>query len=218
MIRGTVAKPPWRFSLAALLVMVTAQSALADNVEFTTSGAFSGPKASGAVLGSTNVKTGLTGTSTLTYFGETAGSAPADGIVHAISLGSFTLSGAITLPKKETDSFDGGFTLTINQTQPTGGSGSDTSTVTGTVIGSNGTLGVLFDTGSITIGSALYSIEDVNFFAIGNQTVSGTVIATPVARPAAVPVPAAAWGGMALFGVLGGAKVRRRRRRMDDLN
>jgi hypothetical protein len=110
------------------------------------------------------------------------------------------------------DYFDGvSFALTVTQTDPAGTYTAD-ATLTGRVRGSSGgNVEVVFDTPTFTIPgdaslpSATYTIlnngvvplsRDQSIYIYANLTYNGT-------NPAPVPLPAAVWGGMAMFGLLG---------------
>jgi hypothetical protein len=104
-------------------------------------------------------------------------------------------------------------TITIWQTLP--GSGNDTvvGTLSGMIAFASSTGDLVFT--SSTIASIVAGGFDVTYNP-QNETFINPTTGVPVPIEARinatiVPLPAAAWGGMALFGVLGGAKLRRSR-------
>jgi hypothetical protein len=198
-----------KFSVALLVVMVSwlmsasVVSAASITAGFSTTGLFT---ASG-----TNVYTdnGVT----ITFMGVTNASVitPSN-----TSLGEFIVSGSPTT----TGSFLSDFILTVNQTVPAVGSDTASGTIGGTI-----TIGALSDSSSVAVeftslemavisaGGYMVTYNPVNETLVvppstnsGIATLQGQITAVPV------PLPAAAWGGMSLLGLLGAGKLRKKMR------
>jgi hypothetical protein len=188
--------PPW---LAAVLltVLCAAQSASAAIVQYSTSGAFT----------STGTNVVVSNDSSITF----------NGIVTALlDLGVGESSNAslgaldVTSVDSIDDNFIDTFTLTVHQTLPTSGSDSLVASLKGTVRLLNSKLVLDFGTDTTaTIAPVFYELTKSIWNLPPESSNSG--VTTLQATVSVVPLPAAAWGGMALFGVLGGAKLRRSR-------
>jgi hypothetical protein len=105
------------------------------------------------------------------------------------------------------------FKLTINQVAPAGSVTSLTNQFSGAVSAVGGLVSVVFNAGPpLQIGNITYAPEDLDQFLSGNSgtaSIMGTVTAGQAAANA-VPLPMAAWGGIALCGMVGMSKFRRR--------
>ena len=200
---GAVAPP-----LVAIALFLLPSAAQAVTVNYTTSGAFTaGPGDS--VNGSGALVAAGSGETILSFVGNLSGTANTPATNR--SLGKFTLDfGAAT----EAFSTMSSFALTINQTLPSALGGSTSSPIIGSVVYSGGltsagSVSLVFSPNPVIIDNIAYVINPFTLVFDANQP--GAVTGTLTASILAVPLPAAAWGGMALFGVLGGAKLRRSR-------
>lgn len=214
-------------AVAAVGFMGMASAVRADSVAYTTSGVF-GYNNSDTVLlagpGSNFIQ--------VQYTPSTFGVADI-GVAGGLDLGDITITGQAdpnTSTQDLVSALNGtSFTLSITQTAPPV-TGSSTGTV-GSTVNVTGTLQISsvdndygfvldFHGASADIGSGpTYHYIPVNFSVGGtiqedqsglrtysaSQNINGTVTAT------SVPVPAAAWGGMGLMGLLGVAQIARRR-------
>jgi len=106
------------------------------------------------------------------------------------------------------------FALTITQTDPVG-VGITSSTVVGSVVSTagldTGTLSLAFAPNPILINGIGYVINPFFLSTLFNQPGGATGTLTASVGPSFVPLPAAAWAGMALMGFVGANKVRRSR-------
>jgi hypothetical protein len=124
-------------------------------------------------------------------------------------LGIFTL----TQPGSGDVDVTGTFTLTIQQFDPANGSGGSTAQVIGNVSSSGGGAAIIsFAPSAVVIPGPLgfatsYLLESVNV-GPGDPGIFQAIISSTA--PANVPLPAAAWGGLGLFGLLSGGKLRRK--------
>ena len=185
--------PPW---LAAVLlaVLCTAHSASAVSVQYSTIGTF----------GSTNTTASSGGS--LSFVGVVLATVNEPSLA---SLGEFHATGTTETFVNES------FTLDIFQLLPGSGNGSLVGTLTGKLQTSQSGLVLTFSSSSTVISSlnqpdVTYALFPGPVLGIAPSTTNSGVT-TVNAQISAVPLPAAAWGGMALFGVLGGAKLRRSR-------
>jgi hypothetical protein len=181
------------FALAIIMSLAAVRPASAATVDYTTTGVFT---SSG-----TNVST--SGTSTVTYGDLTSDNNDTPTI---ISLGSLTLAGTTT------SSFSDSFTLTVDQLSPSTGSATLSSTLAGTLTvngsKSSSSVKVTFASSSFTIGGVKYTLL-TNPIDIPNPNSNGGTATIQAEITSAVPVPAAVWGGMGLFGLLLVGKFRR---------
>jgi len=190
----------------AVFTALTASIASAETVAYTTFGSF----------GSTYVPLNDVATrpngSSITFTGVPfSGNL---GIVDAptnAALGQFT---TVAPALNSLDSYAGQqFTLRIVQSVPGSGFGDIVADLTGTLqrssSGQGGSSLFLDFTGSVPIGNVTYTPSDL-IIAAGafptDSTLQGTI--------AVVPVPMAVWGGMSLFGLLGGGRILARRRQL----
>jgi hypothetical protein len=192
--------------LAAILVasLALGQVASAATVTYSTTGSFTGPGASGSTLRSD----GGRGTSQLSFRGVTNVSVQINPPpVQQIDLGSFTLT--------KGDIFDfitGTFKLVLKQTAPSDGIGEATSTLLlGVVSKYQGGVAMYFDDPTFTIGNVTYQVAPLVLVPVGSTQFRGSLTASQAPKPvtAVVPLPTAAWGGMALICLVGASKLRR---------
>jgi hypothetical protein len=180
---------PVLFGLVAILMAASPPSASAITVTYTTTGSFSGA--------SPNLDfTGIVPAATVN---EPTGA----------SFGTFeAFAGPLADYAGQT------FTLNIVQSIPGLGAGSVVGTLTGKLQTSQSGLHLKFtDADIVTIVTGLTTViyDPVNDTLIVPSTTNFGLTTLQGEITAIVPLPAAAWGGMALFGVLGGAKLRRSR-------
>jgi hypothetical protein len=193
------------------MCLAVASQAIGDTVTYSTTGTFSGPDLSGGNL----VKGGTTLSFTPT--------APTNvnGPFNIIDLGMFHLGSTTNLPLSDTFSAGDLFTLTITQTAPPPpGVQSTDYTVTGTVaIGAGGAaLTIAFAepttfviNGKTYILSSSYLIsQPTTTTNPQTTTINGTLI-NPTGETFA-PTPTAAFGGIALLGLMPAGSLLRRRR------
>jgi hypothetical protein len=164
-------------SILGSAVLLTASLAMAAPVSYTTTGIFG---ASG-----TNVL--VSGNSTLTFTG-----APNENVDTTVSnsFGSFQLTGG-SPGSGSLNPFNSSFTLTFNQTVPTGGTASDTGTVIGNVSADSGVL--TYNPGpAVSIGSVTYTFSDSYLLQVPAGVGGGggnTVINGVITGGAVVPEP-----------------------------
>jgi len=180
------------FAMAMIMSLAAVRPASAAIVDYTTTGTFS----------SSGTDTSTSGTDTLTYSSVTSTGNLAPTI---ISLGEFKLSGA------KTATFSDTFTLNVSQFGPTSGSDNFDGVVSGKLTVSSGHFGssinVKFSTPSIEINGVTYTLLS-NPVYVPNPISNGGRV-TIEAMVTAVPVPAAAWSGMGLLGLIAAGKLRR---------
>ena len=195
-----------------VLAMMTASMAKAESVTYVTGGSFANPNTGFTISnalapgGISTIHDGTVTGSTITFTGITNDAdTPSD-----IPLGIFMTS--VPLTKGEIDAYNGTtFTLTIDQITPAGGIGTILGTLSGTlrrgVTGSGAsTLALDWGGASLKLGNVTYTPAD-----LGIAGASFTTPTTLQGNIAAVPVPAAAFGGMGLFALIGSSKLLRRR-------
>ena len=194
----------------AVLAMLTAGTVKAEEVLYATYGTFANPGAgytisNAAVPGGTStIHDGTLTGSTLTFTGVTNDvDSPSES-----PLGIFMTS--TPLSKGEIDNYNGtSFTLTVDQLSPGAGSGTVVATLSGVLRkGTNGagasTLDLDWNGNALTINGVTYAPEDS---AIAGATF--TIPTTLQGQITAVPVPASAFGGAGLLGLIALAKLRR---------
>jgi hypothetical protein len=203
----------FRYSiLLSALVIAGAgvQSVLADSIAYSTNGAFTA-NTSGGVVAAESIKFGTGGNTTTLTFVPTlqALDTPVTGLLGVFSI---TSTGSGASAGDNTADFE----LTITQTVPGPGTGTSGGSVTdhfgGKITSKKGGYFITLIPTSLDILNVHYQIDNLqgpsnNQLAVGgaNTSVVADITAT------SVPVPAAAWGGMGLMGVLGGTQVFRRR-------
>jgi hypothetical protein len=206
-----------RGMIAALLLglMVSVASASTVNVQFSTAGTFTAG-GNAALVGNSLVWTDVGGdTLTLSFAGSNVNiNAPT-----TVELGVFSVAfgyggdGTFNHLITAGSSFD----LAITQTVPVGGPGNTggnigTLLLSGQIIAPTptGGLNVVFAPTSLTLGLVTYelAVPASGKFSIA-ITPDNPQVSTLKADVTAIPLPAAAWAGMALFGAIGAARVRR---------
>lgn len=97
------------------------------------------------------------------------------------------------------------FKFTVTQSVPAGSASNSSNEFVGTVLMSQGIATVDFVGAPLSIGNVVYTPQDSTAFFAGSggtASINGAVTA--------VPLPAAAWGGMALCAMVGVWKIRRK--------
>jgi len=186
------------FAVAMIMSVAAIRPAAAATIDYSTVGTFTSSGTATSTSGSDSV----TFAALSSFNNESDGGTPV-----GIGFGTLTLSGSAT------ETFSDTLTLTVAQTSPTSGSGFVTANLSGKLIAAgggkfSGVVLLTFNSTTITIGSVTYTLPSQviipNPGSQGGQIqLSGTAVA------AAVPVPAAAWGGMGLLGLIVASKVRR---------
>lgn len=197
---------------AALGLAATSGFVHAEEIIYSTDGAFTANTSGGIV---TTVPEAITfgsglNTTTLT-FAPTAQDVfdPVTGTLGAFSVSS-TGTGATAGDGSAT------FELTITQTMPSSGSGSTGGTVTdhfgGAITFNSGGFLIKLDPTSLNINTVTYKLDNLQGASNDQLAVGGpnTSVSADISS-ASVPLPAAAWGGMGLIGLLGASKARARR-------
>lgn len=194
----------WGVIACVLLAMLaTAGQVSAVVVEYTTTGVFAGGGASVSV-----------GDSHVTFNGIDEVLDIDPGGYSNASLGSFS---TVSIDSDSQSFNDIGFTLTINQWSPTTGESSLAAELSGLLKRRNSSLELVFDTSSVLISPVLYTL--LNLGADGKtvslnygQTSMDARVSMGDTRGdvALAPLPAAAWGGMGLMGLIGATRLRRR--------
>jgi len=191
------------------MLVLGAAAAQAETVAFNTDGTFSGgtTTANSPVVSSIVFGTGAD-TTTITFTSREGGLLMTP---STESLGVFNVTGTGNGASTGT----GTFLLTINQTAPDTASGSfGQATLSGTVTLFSSSARIQFDNPT---SLALGTLPPITYSILGLDAQQGLSLArgergTSIeASITAVPLPAAAWGGLALLGTLGGARLRKRR-------
>ncbi len=190
------------FGLVATVLLASlavAPAASADTVLFRTTGTFAN--------GSSTTQVG----SSVVTFNNGSGDLDVDNPGFSFAnLGSFATTSAATTNQH----FDVDFTLLIKQLEPTVGQNTLSGELSGTLRRRNSTLEIVFDSVSTSIDPVTYALRNLtgNVLTLnyGLTSLDAQVSLNP-GTVNAVPLPAAAWGGIALMGMIGAIKVRRRR-------
>ena len=189
-----------RALLCTLAILVFGAAAVADTITYSTTGSFSGssptPTASGgcgtvqSAFGNTSASTSnnclissAAGTTITINFENNSNSvlSPSN-----ISLGAFHVTGSFA----GDPSFNDSFTLTINQTQPSVGSGTSTTTVNGNISfdPSQSNIVLTFDNNPVIINGVTYTLQNTYFLAPPGSNGSDGV--TSLQAVVAAPEPA----------------------------
>ncbi|HEY1683276.1 MAG TPA: hypothetical protein VGG19_00815 [Tepidisphaeraceae bacterium] len=128
---------------------------------------------------------------------------------NGITFGTFTVSGT----NVSDFPIDNDFTLELDITSPNFGSGTTTATIDGSITsnktGPNNSLDIVVNSFTIpsatepNLAFAFNEISNLNDKGGDSQDLKGSISYT------AAPLPAAAWGGISLIGILGAARLRR---------
>lgn len=190
--------------MCALFLTLGAGAARADNVTFSTLGCFGAgctPANSATVVGS--------GAASLVFISQpsaTVNTSTPSGFTAA-DLGTFTVGGTGTFSSIP-------FTLQVNQTVPTPGTGNFTGSLTGTLIVNGSDARIIFNQTAITLGNTTFTLTNLAFgntlFLDPNAT-GGITKVTALVSTAPIPEPAT----MLLLGtgLAGVARAARRRNR-----
>lgn len=198
------------FTMAGALLALAAftQAASAATIVYSTSGEFF--TAGGTSLGTSVTSNG----NTLSFVGQSTTTRTDDinGTFFGVNFGTLALTG--NTPTAALSDFSNlRFVLTIDQDVPTNQNGTipDAPTraivqggITGTAPNLSGGITVTFGDNNTTIGGVTYVVADPQSRDAGQ---SAAILGT--ASLSVIPLPAAAWGGMALFGLVGALKARR---------
>ncbi len=155
----------------ALALLLCSASAFATTVDYTTTGEFTSNSSNSITNGSSTIKfEGLTTTQTV-------------GVPTFTSLGTFNVTGIVGT------GYTDKFTLTIDQTVPSVGSGTSVTTVDGTITANSSTIALTFVPSSVTIGSggsAVTYLFSPDFYGLnnpgvnsGNTTIQAFITAAP---------------------------------------
>jgi hypothetical protein len=195
-LRSLALTGPPRLAAALLVCLSITSVASAETVTFSTTGTFDGPPVSNTVL--------INGYEI--RFDSNPGQTvnPVVGFDAFVDLGTFV----VTQVGAGAANFSQAFTLDLTQTAPGAGAGQFVGSLSGNLIANAGGLSIDLAPNSFTFGAVTYTL--LNDPAAVNALIVGTE-SDIRAAVSVVPVPAAAWAGMALFGLLGGAKLRRSR-------
>ena len=186
-----------RFVAVLAVVAVLAPMASASSILFSTTGQFG--------AGGTSVSSGDT---TVTFAGRTQADLQIDaGDFSFTSFGVFEVDS----PDAVFDSFSTTFTLTVEQFTPTAGLASfPAAQFSGKIKVDNSQLSLTFAPNSVvTIGDVTYRPRNIVYDMASPSTGGETTLQGKVE---VVPLPAAAWGGMSILGLLGAGKLRKKMR------
>jgi hypothetical protein len=191
--------------MALALTLIAARAAPAGTVIYTTAGFFAD---SGFTSSSTSSDVTAGAASTLSFTGTSQNISGPNLIPLAAAFGTFTLTSDALA-----DTFSETFRLDIFQTFPGAGSTSLFASILGTVSSnpSTGNLVITFGPGTTIVpGGVFYQPDTLTLVpTLGGsytEVLDGFVL-LPLGAPL-VPVPPAAYAGLALFGLVGFGKVR----------
>lgn len=193
----------------------------AATVSYYTTGSFSNPTNGASLVGGgSGIKLGSgLNTVTLNFAGIASLAVPQVAGLPSIDNPLAVFSLAVTGTGVALSALDvADFSLTLHQVAPPGGGGSGGDvTVTGNIkaVASPGHFNIKFVPNPIHVPSfpqVEYTMTNLNASSQLEITSNPTTLYADIA---AVPLPAAAWGGMALLGLLGAPKLRRLGSRSD---
>ena len=185
-----------RFVAVLAVMAILSPMASASSILFSTTGQFG--------AGGSSVNSGDTA---VTFTGRTLADLQID--AGDFSFTSFGLFSVVS-PDAVFDSFDTTFTLTVEQFAPMLGMASfPAAEFSGKIKLDNSQLSLTFAPNSVvTIGDVTYRPRNV-VYDMASPSTGGETTLQGMVEVAAVPLPAAAWGGMSLLGLLGAAKLRK---------
>ena len=149
-----------KLTILLAVTLLAATGAFADTVTYTTSGCFTGGQAVGSCPGNTLANGGA-----VVSFVTTGGSV---GTPTGTSLGTIHMTDSGVAGTFTGDTF----TLTINQTTPSSGTGSSSASISGTITtNSDGSMSLNFVPTIITIGNIGYFLQ--TSYILNNPSVNG---------------------------------------------
>jgi hypothetical protein len=171
----------------ALALLFCGASAFAATVTYSTSAVLSGPDASGGNLMNNGVSIAYSG------IASTSVSSPTN-----INIGTIT----VTDPSANTGVFAGdSIALTVTQTAPSGGTGSSSSTVAGTIASTSNGITVNFVPTTFSIGTSTYVLQSTYFLVAPNTNGGATTLqasVTSAPEPASLGLLGASLAGLGL--------------------
>ena len=133
-------------------------SAFAGTVSYSTSGTFGGTDLTGS-------NTLANGSATISYVGSGSQTVTAP---TGINIGQFVVTGGTG------DFTNDSFTLTVNQTAPSVGSGSTgIASITGSVTSTSNSIEVIFSPTTFNIGQVTYNLQTSTYFLVAPNTNGG---------------------------------------------
>jgi len=136
--------------------MLCGVSAFASTVTYSTSGAFSGTDLVGSTL--------QNGGATISFTPQATSSVNAP---TGISLGAIVVSGTTGNFSNDT------FVLTVNQTAPTSGTSSTSTSIAGAVTSTSNGITLTFSPTTFSIGSVTYNLQNSTYFLVAPNTNGG---------------------------------------------